>query len=73
MKSRDHQQFYKEEDEDDIFAKYIAAELRSISDISKKRYAKMKIHHVLYEIQCSETELSNDVTLSQTYDPAFIS
>ena len=41
----------KVKDSDDIFAQYIASEMRAISDVQAKRLAKWKIHNAIFEAQ----------------------
>lgn len=38
-------------DSDDIFAQYIASEIKGISDLQAKRVAKWKIHNAIFEAQ----------------------
>ena len=42
----------KEEDDDDIYSKYIATEMRMISDQRTKQYIKFKIQGLFYEAHC---------------------
>ena len=48
----------REPDEEEIFSKYIANELRQISDGHIKRVAKHKIENILFEAHCSSMDAS---------------
>ena len=41
----------RSEDEDDIYAKYVASELRSITDPRQKRLLKNRINNLIFEAQ----------------------
>jgi len=49
----------REPDEEEIFSRYIANELRQISDGHIKRVARHKIENSLFEARCSSTDASS--------------
>ena len=48
----------REPDEEEIFSRYIANELRKISDGHIKRVTKHKIENILFEAHCSSMDAS---------------